>query len=336
MKAAAPILGYYWSPGDGDVSGQVELLIRTGANTVVIPGKFLDRIPIELLRGRGMRIIADWSVFVGEEIRTRFPDSVPVNASGRPYERDGWYVPACPNHPQLRRRHIDALAQLLERHGPQLFGLWLDFIRYPVRWEGAAPPLPQVCFCRHCLNLFLGEERAGYSGEETQRLARAILAERRDEWVDWKCSRIVAFAEEVRRLIDGCRLDIQLGVFSLPWRQADFDGALRAVACQDLDRLARVVNTFSPMVYHRLCGQDVAWVADVIRDAQQAVSKESRRAVLPIVQAMDRPDRLSPQELDAALAAGLATDTAGVLIFTLDAVQEDAAKVAAVARRFGA
>jgi hypothetical protein len=98
-----------------------------------------------------------------------------------------------------------------------------------------------------------------------------------------------------------------------------------------LGLLARAVDIFSPMVYHRLCGQDVTWIAGVIRDVQTG----SGCAVLPIVQAMDRPDRLTPQELGEALAVSLAGDAAGVLIFTLGDVQGSADKAAAVRRRFG-
>jgi hypothetical protein len=333
MSDTARILVYYWSPGDrtgDDRARQAALIGATGANAVYVPGISLDRIPRAPLHARGVRIIADWSVFVGEELRQRFPDSVPVDASGRPFERDGWYVPVCPNHPEVRRWHTEGIARLLARYGDQLFGLWLDFIRYPVRWEGAAPPLPQLCFCRHCLNLFLDEQREHYSIEETHRQAQTILSERRDEWVEWKCGRIVAFTQEVRRLITEAGLDLRLGIFSLPWRQDDFDGAIKSIASQDLARLARTVDTFSPMVYHRLCAQDVAWIADVIRDVQRVTG----RAVLPIVQAMDRPGLLPAGELEAALAASLATGAEGVMIFTLDAVEETPVKVATVHRFF--
>ena len=330
MSHSIRTFGYYRAPVDDDVAAQVNLVIETGANTVYVPASSLDRIPVERLCDSGVRIIADWSVFVGDELRQKFPDCVPVEASGRSFERDGWYVPVCPNHPQVRGWHREGIAGLLDTYGRQLSGLWLDFIRYPVRWEGAAPNLGQYCFCRHCLNLFLGEQRQGYSIEETRNLAQMILSERRTEWVEWKCGRIVEFTQEARRLIMDRGLAVRLGIFSLPWRQADFGGALRSVAGQDLGRLAGCVDVLSPMVYHRLSAQDVAWIADVIGDARAW----SGRPVLPIVQAMDRPDSLVAQELEEALTVSLETDAEGVMIFTLGDVQLSADKVAAVRRRF--
>lgn len=331
MINATRSLGYYWAPVDDDVAPQVTLLIETGANTVFVPGKSLGQIPIERLCDSGVRIIADWSVFIGDELRQKFPDCLPVEASGRPFERDGWYVPVCPNHPQVRGWHRERIAGLLDTYGNQLSGLWLDFIRYPVRWEGAAPNMGRYCFCRHCLNLFLGEQRQGYSIEETRSLAHTILSERRTEWVEWKCDRIVEFTQEARRLITERELAVRLGIFSLPWRQADLGGALRSVAGQDLVRLAGCVDVFSPMVYHRLCAQDIVWIADVIRDARTW----SGRPVLPIVQSMDRPSPLTAQELEEALAVSLETDAEGVMIFTLGDVQRSAEKAAAVRRSFG-
>ena len=326
----ARFLGYYWAPVDDDVARQVDLILATGANTVYVPGNALDRIPIAELRAHGVRLIADCSVFVGQELRQMFPDSVPIDAEGQPFDRDGWYVPVCPNHPQVRAWRREEITRLLDGYGHHLCGLWLDFIRFPVRWEGATPDLRPLCFCRHCLNLFLGEQRGHYSNEETRRWAHAILAERFDQWVNWKCSRIEDFVREVRSLMDSRGLATRLGIFSLPWRRDDLGGAIRVVAGQDLGRLASHVDTFSPMVYHQLCQQDVGWIAAVVRDAQAW----SARAVLPIVQAMDSPAPLTPQGLADALAVALNTDTEGVMVFTLGAVEGSPGKTAAVRRSF--
>lgn len=323
-------LGYYWSSIADDVVSQVNLLVATGANTVFVPGHFLERIPFTQLNDHGIRVIADWGCFIGDELRQRYPDSVPVSASGQLFERDDWYVPICPNHPGVRRQHLEGIARLLEQHGAHLSGLWLDFIRYPVRWEGSQPTLGDYCFCRHCLNLFLGESREQYTLEETHTLAQAILAERRAEWVAWKCGRVLDFTHAVRRLIDASGQPLRLGIFCLPWRTSDFDGAIRTVAGQDLGRLAEIVDTFSPMVYHRLCGQNVAWIGEMIADAQVAVGRKT----LPIVQAMDRPGVLGPQELADTLTLCLAVESEGAMIFTLDDVEKSAEKAAAVTQVF--
>ena len=97
---------------------------------------------------------------MGETWWEEYPDSVPVGVDGKHLAREEWYVPVCPNHPHVRSRHLDDMATLLDSVGDEIDALWLDFIRFPVRWEGADPKLPQACFCRHCLNLFLHREQA--------------------------------------------------------------------------------------------------------------------------------------------------------------------------------
>ncbi len=113
----AKLLGYYWAPVDDDPARQADLLVQTGANAAYVQGHALGRIPIASLRDRDVRLLADWSVFVGEELRQMFPDSVPIDANGRPFDRADWYVPVCPNQPQVRAWHRDGIARLLVHDG---------------------------------------------------------------------------------------------------------------------------------------------------------------------------------------------------------------------------
>jgi hypothetical protein len=199
-----------------------------------------------------------------------------------------------------------------------------------VRWEVQQPKLRSLCFCRHCLNLFLQAERTHYSADETSALARDILRERQDEWVDWKCDRIAGFVQDIRAEIVKRILPTQLGMFSLPWQRTDFDSALRSVAGQDLGLLSRYVDVISPMVYHKLCHQPASWIQDVTIDALNWTG----RPVLPIIQSLDQPDVMTPAELDAALAHALETPAEGVMLFTLDPLLESAEKRAVVRRHF--
>src|SRR6266508_1192496 len=136
-------VGFYWIPSEDSQKGQLDLLTFTGATAAIVPYRLLDITPVDDLRHHNIKLFADWTVFAGRELRQDFPDSVPVEASGVPFERDDWYIPACPNHPQLRIRHLTAIESLFKRWGNMLDGLWLDFIRYPVRWEAEQPRLPQ-------------------------------------------------------------------------------------------------------------------------------------------------------------------------------------------------
>ena len=200
-------VGFYWVPASDNLAQQLDLLTYTGVNAVYVSRRKLDQIPLAYLHQQKIQVFVDWSVFVGEDLRQQYPDSVPLDETGAPFERDDWYAPILSKSPTGAHA---AIANLLEQHGPKLAGLWLDFIRYPVRWEGKQPQLRQLCFCRHCLNLFLQVEHEHYTVGETQAMARLILHERQAEWVAWKCARIAQFAQAVRTQIAVRKLP-------LPW-----------------------------------------------------------------------------------------------------------------------
>jgi hypothetical protein len=324
------MVGFYWSPVEQPVDEQLDLLKFTGANLVCIPRKYLKQAPLEELRRQNIQVLIDWTMFAGEELRQRFPDGVPVDETGTPFDREDWYVPLCPNHPQLRAQHMEALSDLLDQYNQEFAGIWLDFIRYPVRWEAAQPKMRKLCFCKNCLNLFLEEAREAYSQEETRALASEILQERAEEWVDWKCNRIVGVVQEVKAQIMRRNLDIKLGMFSLPWRRTDFDGAIRKVAAQDLGRLAAHIDLFSPMVYHKLCYQPPAWVQAVA----QEVREWTQKPVLPVVQSIHQPSPMEPEELDDALNNALHPAFEGAMIFTLEPVLKSKEMAAVVRKHF--
>ena len=145
-----------------------------------------------------------------------------------------------------------------------------------------------------------------------------------EDWTAWKCQQITAFVQQVRAIIDQAPRKVLLGLFSVPWRQSDFEGAIRHIIGQDYQALAAPVDVFSPMVYHKLCGRDIPWIAEICAWA----AKETRRPVWPIIQAMDDPEALSPQELHEAVRTALtAPGSHGVIIFNLKALSPEKLQV---------
>ncbi len=323
-------VGFYWQPADEGMADQLEVLRLSGANTVVVPYRLLESTPIDALCELQIKLCVDWTVFAGAEVRRAFPESIPVQASGEAFIQEDWYLPACPNYPGLREYHLATMNEVFTRWGDALAGLWLDFIRYPVRWEGEHPRLREACFCRHCLNLFLQRDQAHYTADETHAIATTILQTRFEEWVDWKCLRILEFVKAVKQQLDGLPHSTQLGMFSLPWRRQDLNGAIRTIAAQDLGQLAQFVDVFSPMVYHKLCYQPVGWIADVVQDVHEWTGKP----VLPVIQSIDQPTPLPPHELDAALVTTSQLPATGNLIFTLAPLLVNAEKIQIVRARF--
>ena len=81
------------------------------------------------------------------------------------------------------------------------------------------------------------------------------------------------------------------------------------------------MDVFSPMAYHRKCGQTPAWIAEVTEE----VHRLSGKPVWPIIQAVDEPATLPAEEYGRALDAALhSTASEGVLVFTLEGAIEGA------------
>ncbi|MCB8961005.1 MAG: hypothetical protein H6651_11870 [Ardenticatenales bacterium] len=193
------------------------------------------------LQAAGRQVHVEVGLFVGESWWQRFPDARPRSQDGGLMPRINWYHGVCPNHPAVRSELLARVAHIIDTM--PINGLWLDFIRYPAHWEIVRDEAPaEYCFCDHCLAQFrreVGGEPAGPA------------------WVAWKCQQIAAFVAAVRALIDSSGKTIQLGLFAVPWRSDELDGAIRRIIGQDFRLLAPHVDLFGPMCYHGLCDRPV-------------------------------------------------------------------------------
>jgi len=186
------------------------------------------------------------------------------------------------------------------------------------------PRLEDACFCPVCLEDF--QERTGTElpHGDTARRASFILDEHLQEWSHWKCNSIVRFCADARQVLQRERPGARLGMFSVPWSEADYDGAIRRIIGQDFALLAEHIDVFSPMAYHRMCGRPVSWIHD---HALYLDGRTGRRGTWPIVQAVDHPGSLSAAELVQALEAGVKEPAGGVIVFTLKELLQEPEKL---------
>jgi hypothetical protein len=82
------------------------------------------------------------------------------------------------------------------------------------------------------------------------------------------------------------------------------------------------------MVYHGRMGRDPEWVAENISwfCDRLDINYDSYPKVWPIVQAYDDPAKISGEEFETVLKAGLSASSTGVMMFTTYAVAEDSIK----------
>ena len=152
-------------------------------------------------------------------------------------------------------------------------------------------------------------------------VARFLIRDHPRDWARFKCHRIAGFVKQVSETVKNLNPDAVVGLFGVPWRVHEYDGAIRNIVGQDFELLARSgVDIFSPMVYHGLCYRDIQWIGDTADYFHRLTGK----AVAPIVQACSIPDTLSNEEFAGAVKAGLEPPSSGVIIFHATYLEKEA------------
>jgi hypothetical protein len=310
-------------PFAGKAADEQVALLQSWGNTVVF-GVYKDPAFVDAVHRAGMRIYAEYGCFVGERWWKDVPASRPVTDEGALLEADGWYYGVNPSVPQVRQERLEGLERLLTNY--DIDGVWLDFIRWPCHWEVPQPYLPRTSFDAGTRARFAHDTGIDVSGDDTVAAAQEILQQHGEAWTDWRCAQVTSWVAAAKALIQRVRPGVTLGLFGVPWRRSDRDGAIRTIVGQDYCALGACgIDVFSPMVYHRMCGYGPDWIGEVV----QEIHDLGGRPVWPIVQSVDEPEVLPAQEYAQALETALqhpASD--GVLVFTIKgALAEDKLEV---------
>ncbi|MFT5697858.1 MAG: hypothetical protein ACI8ZB_000712 [Desulforhopalus sp.] len=314
--AKDPVVGMYGvsMPPGIESGGRAANLKNDGVNAVFVPP---DRKIIEYFTAQHFKVYLTLNVFGGREPWKEFPDSIPVTADGTKLVDS--YGGICPTHPEWRKSRLQLLNQwLVELGGDKgISGIWLDFIRYPGRWEHADPSLPDSCYCPRCLTLFQAENGVQLpSGLSTAESAAWIKTNAHIKWDDWKKEQIVSFVRDARRLVDQYSKDreLLLGAFLVPWKKSDQNGAVSFRLAQDSQLLAPYLDVLSPMVYHKMVGESVSWIG-----ATTDYFVETGVSVWPIIQAED----VGKGELRQVIQGLNESNSDGMLIYTFRHMTDD-------------
>jgi hypothetical protein len=296
---------------------QVAWLQALGINAVF--GGYQQPAFVDAAHGAGLRIFAEFGCFMGNEWWERVPACRPLTAEGRPLEPEGWYYGVNPAVPAVREGRLGALKEFLLDYAVD--GVWLDFIRWPCHWEVPEPYFPRTSFDSVTLAQFRQDTGIAIRIDDAASASRLLLGRYEAEWTAWRCDQITGWVAEAQAVVQSVRPGIVLGLFGVPWRLADRDGAILNVIGQDYRALGSYVDVFSPMAYHRMCGERPEWIAEVT----QEVHALSGKPVWPILQSVDEPAPLPAEEYGRALEVALGSEaSSGVVVFTMQGAVEGA------------
>lgn len=323
------ILGAYSSPQTfWDQGGTFPAY---GINALFVHSSRVDASLVERASVQGAQVFAEFGTFRGDYLLERYPDIAPIGRDGLPIPRTERFLGACPSHPQAMLEKRRALRRLVSEQ--PVAGVWLDYLHFHCDFELPDPPLDQSCFCDRCLERFTRHTGLAPVGRTTASRAAWILETALDAWTDWKCDVTAAFAAWARAVLTEERPGARLGLYSAPWTDTEYGGALRTILGNDLAQLHAIVDVFSPMVYQAKCGRPPEWAETYTRWLTERVAalnaRRGRRVeVWPIVEA----EGASPAELETVLRGALSGGATGVIFYALPYVAADPEKLAAVQR----
>lgn len=298
---------------DKSIKEQVALLKQWGCDAIF--GGYDNPAFVEELHAQEMKIYAEFACFQGKQWWDKIPASRPTLADGTLLDPIDWYHGVNPSEPTVRDQLLAKLGTLVEDH--ELDGVWLDFIRWPCRWEMSTPRLLRTSFDEATLLRFAADCNLNDDSVKTWREDASVNHDYAKQWYTWRINQITSWVVEASAMIHAIRPAITLGLFAIPWRQADFAGAIETVIGQDFVALAPYIDIFSPMTYHHLCRQPTSWIADVTKEIAQLTAKP----VYPVIQSVDQPTALTTADYRAALTTAHAAAD-GAIIFTLAGLLE--------------
>ncbi len=252
---------------------------------------------------------------------------------------DEWVEFVCPSREAYRNAHLEKIMAYVRDLNPD--GLSIDFIRHFVFWEKVYPKrepasIATTCFDAYCLRKFQADTQISLPASATttaEAAASWIKLHHHQAWVQWKSTLITSMIEEIAREARQLNPDILINVHAVPWRENDFGGALKAVAGQDLSKIAPHADMISPMTYAHMVKRGPAWVHSVVED----MHRQAGGSILPSIQVSKAylEDSLTVAVFRETLLAAIRPPSQGVVFWSWEALAQDPEKQAVVRTLLG-
>jgi hypothetical protein len=310
-----------------------------GINAVFVRSGAIDEALVRRARAEGAMVFAEFATLNGGygDYVKKHPDAHPVDDEGNPARKATWFMGVCPTHKPFREARMTALRELLTKH--DLDGVWMDYLHWHAQFEDPYPQFIKTCFNDSCLAGFEAHAGVTVQGRTAAEKSKWIFANAARQWEDWRVSVLVDWAREIRAITKSIRPDALVGNFQAAWKDEDLAGVRRRALGLDFAELSKHVDVFSPMIYHGRSGKPVGYVREYVEYFGQRLPIETAPGkyprLWPIVQAHDDP-RVSPEEFETVLRAGLSGKSTGVMMFTLGSVAQHEGKMAVLKRVYRA
>ena len=311
-----------------------------GVNAIFMGSGGINEERISLLKKQGAKVFAEFNTMHVASYVKDHGDAAPIGVDGKVCPPPQGWQGVCPTHPGYRRFRMDEFRRVLSEF--EIDGIWLDYHHSHASWERAEPDMPDTCFCRRCIARFQRQTETDLPDQPTPQLARLLLDEHRNAWVQWRCDVFTDWVRQFRSIIDETRPQALLGTFHCPWTDTDFDGALRNKLAIDLKAQAEYIDVFSIMPYHARFGhatdpawisRQTAWLGDHL--GIRGDSGERHR-IWPIVQLSDWGQSVPVDQVRSVMDHGTRRPATGVMVFNWGSLKKQMEKVDKMAEYYRA
>ena len=302
-----------------------------GVNAVFLGSGSLTAERVSLLKEHGVQVFAEFNTMHVAGYVKEHSDAAPIGADGKVCPPPHGWQGVCPTHLGYRRFRMGTFRDVLREF--EIDGIWLDYHHSHASWERAEPDMPDTCFCDRCITAFARETRTDLPDQDTPAIARLLLGQHKDKWVQWRCNVFTDWVREFRQIVDETRPKALLGTFHCPWTDTELDGALRGKLAIDLNAQAEFIDVFSIMPYHARFGHhtDPAWIsrqtAWLGEHLEIRGEPGERHKIWPIVQLSDWGETVPVDQVPVILDHGTRLPATGVMVFAWGSLRRQREKV---------
>ncbi len=294
-----------------------------GINAVFASPSVFDDQFTALAEKHGIQTFIILPVFYDPVALKDQPDLYAITNNGEK-AIDDWVEFVCPSREDFRKTKIEYIRQLVRDLDPD--GISLDFIRFFCFWEKVYPDrnpdsIPNTCFCPVCLEKFQSDKNITIPGslKNVSDIARWITENHQTEWINWKCNLITGMAREIVTEAKKIKPGIKVNFHVVPWRQDDFNNAIRRIVAQDVSAFSEYADIISPMTYSHMLKREPAWINSVANDIASQVNCK----VIPSIQVNEAylTDTLSTEEFEQTLVESLKPPSSGVFFWSWEQLE---------------
>jgi hypothetical protein len=268
-------------------------------------------------------------IFFNPEVLAENPDWYAIDQHGG-MAKEEWVEFVSPSNEVYRKQKIDFIKKVIEDTRPD--GISIDFIRYFAYWEKiyddrSFNSIPNTSF--DSLSLAAFQSDLNFQIPDTLQLisqkANWILENHEMSWTNWKCKNITSMVEDIVESAKSIDPNLQINLHTVPWRNDDFNGAIKKIVGQDFAQLGPYTDFISPMCYSHMLKKEPSWVSSIVKD----LSRQSNgSAIMPSIQVKEAylSHPLTNEEFEENIISALESPSVGVVFWSWEHLMDSPAK----------